>query len=209
MSLVIIILIVAVFMFLPSKWFERMATISTYELDQSARQRLDSWYFSYQMAKANFLGGGFECFTPEQYLKHASDPELNIRKNEYGDLVAHTAHSIYFEVLAEHGFIGLIIYMACLISILYSLVKINWMYSAKPEFKWISAFSNAFIVSIIGFMISAAFVSRAFFELFWVIWAAAICFVCITEREGLEIEKRNKKVQKAKIKPAVEMQVDK
>lgn len=164
---------------LPSNWFERMDTIETYQEDASANQRIDSWWFCYNLARARLLGGGFECFTPELYYLYAPNPEINIKQKEDGTLEAHTAHSIYFEVLAEHGFIGLAIYLVCLLSILLSMRKLDKISRKLPNAGWISDYSRAFIVSIIGFMACAAFVSRAYFELFWVIYAAAISFKSI------------------------------
>ncbi len=195
---IITIMIITAFMFLPTKWIERMSSISTYEFDSSARQRLDAWAFSYRMANAHLLGGGFECFTPQQYKIYSSNPELNIRTFQDGTEYAHTAHSIYFEVLAEHGYMGLMLYLACLTSILYTLYKIRKQASSIAGFKWVSSFSNAFNVSIIGYMISAAFVSRAFFELFWVIFAAAVCFICVAEREMLKRQTQEHSARKIK-----------
>jgi len=164
---------------LPSIWFERMDTIETYQEDASANQRIDSWWFCYNLARTRLLGGGFDCFTPELYYLYAPNPEINIKQKEDGTLEAHTAHSIYFQVLAEHGFIGLSIYMICILSIIFSMRKLDKISKKLPNAGWISDYSRAFIVSIIGFMACAAFVSRAYFELFWVIYAAAISFKSI------------------------------
>jgi probable O-glycosylation ligase (exosortase A-associated) len=169
-----IILLISV-NFLPSHWFERMATIKTYEFDSSANQRIDSWIFSYRMAKAHFFGGGFGSFTPQQYLIHAPNPYLNIKTLPDGSLYAHTAHSIYFEVLAQHGFIGFFIFLLLLFSILNSMRRVGRISRNNPELNWSFVISKALSISIIGFMISAAFVSRAFFELFWLIYSVAVC----------------------------------
>jgi probable O-glycosylation ligase (exosortase A-associated) len=159
---------------LPSAWFERMNTIKTYQEDGSANQRIDSWIFSYRLARAYVFGGGFECFTPEQYQKFAPRPEINVFGAE-----AHTSHSIYFEVMAEHGFGGLLIYLVCLFSMLFSLRRLDRFGRMLPGADWISHYSRAFAVSILGFMACGAFLSRALFDLFWCIYAAAVCFHCI------------------------------
>lgn len=179
----VLVLIVG-FNFLPAQWFDRMASIKTYQMDESANQRINSWIFSYNLAKAHPLGGGFGCFTPEQYLKYAPDPYSNIKSREDGTLYAHTAHSIYFEVLAEHGFLGLAIYLTALISLLLSLQRIQIYYQNIPKKTWISTFARALFVCIIGFLISAAFLSRAFFELFWVFFALSVCLKNIVFSEN-------------------------
>jgi len=160
--------------FLPSSWFERMNTISTFKSDASANQRLDSWTFSYRLARAHALGGGFECFTPEQYFLYSPNPTINVSGED-----AHTAHSIYFQVLAEHGFGGLIIFLGCLLSTIFTLRKLNRFSRYLPDGDWIAVYSRAFTVSLTGFMACGAFLSRAYFDLFWIIYAAAACLKAI------------------------------
>jgi len=168
---------------LPQHWFDRMHTIEVYGEDSSAEMRLNSWRFSFNIGKAHVLGGGFGCFTPEQYRIHAPDPQMNLGYSidKYGNKVVHaqTSHSIYFEVMAEHGLIGFALYITILISMLFSLHKVERITKKLPATQWISNYSRAFYVSLVGFMISGAFVSRAFFELFWAIYSAAICFMSI------------------------------
>ncbi len=163
--------------FLPPNWFDRMNTIKTYQEDRSANQRINSWWFSYNLACNKFLGGGFECFEMEQYAIYAPNIELAAVSSANGSHVAGTAHSIYFEVLATQGFIGLAIYLSCLIAILMSLRRVGRISRYLPNAGWVAGYSRAFSVSIIGYMANGAFLSRAFFDLFWAIYAAAACLV--------------------------------
>jgi hypothetical protein len=61
-----------------------MQTITNHEEDRAVIGRFEAWKEAYEIASNRFLGGGFEA------LAGGTD-----------------AHSIYFEVLAEHGFVGL------------------------------------------------------------------------------------------------------
>jgi probable O-glycosylation ligase (exosortase A-associated) len=161
--------------FLPSHWFERMGSIKSYDEDTSALMRINSWTMAYNLAKAHPFGGGFDCFTLEQYDTHSPDPELG-RQISGG---ATTAHSIYFEILATQGFGGLAIYLTCLISVLLSMRKLERNFMYVPGAEWIPTYSRAFAVSIIAFMTSGAFLSRAFFDLLWAIYAGVVCFKAI------------------------------
>jgi probable O-glycosylation ligase (exosortase A-associated) len=161
---------------LPSQWFDRMNTIKSHEEDDSANMRRNSWWMSFNLARSHLLGGGFECFTLEQYQLYAPNPDLGRARTAEGTFVGSTAHSIYFEVIATQGFIGFAIFMSCLISILFSLRRLNRISRYLPDAGWISTYSRALTVSIIGFMASGAFLSLAFFDLFWAIFAAAVCF---------------------------------
>ena len=47
---------------MPQQWFERMATIKTYEQDASAMGRINAWNMAFNLAKDRPLGGGFDAF---------------------------------------------------------------------------------------------------------------------------------------------------
>ena len=85
---------------MPASWEERMRTIDTYQEDGSAMARLESWKFSFNLANDKFFGGGFNAYTPENYAHYNPDSKL-----------PQAAHSIYFSVLAEHGYVGLAIFL--------------------------------------------------------------------------------------------------
>lgn len=182
--------------FLPPQWFERMGSIKSFEEDTSAMMRINSWSMTYNLAKARPLGGGFECFTLEQYDRHSPNPELG-RQISGG---ATTAHSIYFEILATQGFGGLTIYLLCFISVLASMRKLELNFMYVPGAEWIPIYCRAFTVSTIAFMASGAFLSRAFFDLFWAIFAGAVCFKAIVY-SGNWIEEPEAATQKAHLHP--------
>src|SRR3546814_10111048 len=48
--------------FLPQSFTGRMSTIQTYEADASASTRLAVWAWTWDYAKKNPLGGGFEAY---------------------------------------------------------------------------------------------------------------------------------------------------
>jgi probable O-glycosylation ligase (exosortase A-associated) len=84
--------------FMPEHWHDRVASIFAYEEDASAQARLDSWRYAVDVAREHpVVGGGFEIFRGNK----ASTP-AGYR----------SAHSIYFEVLAEHGYVGVAIFVA-------------------------------------------------------------------------------------------------
>lgn len=182
--------------FLPPHWFERMGSIKSYEEDRSALMRINSWIMSYNLAKAHPLGGGFECFNHEQYDKYSPDPELG-RQISGG---ATTAHSIYFETLATQGFGGLAIYLLCFISMLISLRKLERNFMYLPGVEWIPIYCRAFTVSITAFMVSGAFLSLSFFDLYWAIFAGAVSFKAIVH-SGNWIDEPQAVKQEMRLRP--------
>jgi len=173
---------------LPGKWYDRMNTIKDYEEDTSANQRINSWIFSYNIAKAYLLGGGFGCFTQEQYLLYSPDPELGMHYRSDGTIEGLTSHSIYFEVMAQQGFLGLIIYLAILVSVFFSFRKLDRVSRKTPDAEWIAHLSRGLFVSLIGFMVCGAFISRAYFELLWVLFAIIVSFKTIVLKGDWQIE---------------------
>jgi probable O-glycosylation ligase (exosortase A-associated) len=186
---------------LPPQWFDRMNTIKTYEDDGSANMRLNSWKMSFNLASDNLLGGGFECFSLQQYYRYSPNPDIGAATTAAGAKVGSTAHSIYFEVMATQGFIGLTLYLICLLSILLSLLKLCRIAKYIPDGAWIASYGRGLGVSIVGFMVNGAFLSRAFFDLFWAIFAAAICLKWIVY-SGAWIENDEKVLQDVQAPPA-------
>ena len=142
----------------PEHWLARMGTIQTYEQDRSANMRLNSWYVSYALATDNpFFGAGFRPFSPAVYLRYSPDERLNEGQD---------AHSIYFQVLAEHGFTGLALYLALIGSVLVSLRRIKRRARSDPALSFHMNAAQMIEVSIIAFVVCGAFLSMSYFDLF-------------------------------------------
>jgi len=159
----------------PEQWLTRMGTIQTYEEDRSANMRLNSWYVAYQLALDNpFIGAGFRPFSPGIYLRYTPEERWNDQQD---------AHSIYFQVLAEHGFTGLGLYLALIASTLISLRRIARQARRVPELAFHFFAAQMIEVGLIGFLISGAFLSMSYFDLFFHLVAiTAILKVLVLQR---------------------------
>jgi probable O-glycosylation ligase (exosortase A-associated) len=163
---------------LPPEWFDRMNTIKEGGKDDSAAMRLNSWAMSFNLAKKFPLGAGFDCFSMENYERYSPRPELGAATQD-GKSVGSTAHSIYFQIMATQGFGGFALYMIALFSMLFSLLKLSKLGKKLPSGEWITMTSRGIMGTILGFMASGAFLSLAFFDLFWAIYGAGICLKSI------------------------------
>src|SRR5262249_19809521 len=88
----------------PAQWQGRMQAITTYQQDESAEGRLSTWKFAWNRVTDHpLVGGGFRVFYDEGdvFFRYAP-PEATRARN---------AHSIYFEVLGETGFVGLALFL--------------------------------------------------------------------------------------------------
>ncbi|PKO89915.1 MAG: putative O-glycosylation ligase, exosortase A system-associated [Betaproteobacteria bacterium HGW-Betaproteobacteria-10] len=153
--LVSIILACAVALnFLPQEWFTRMDTISEYQSDASAMGRINAWWMAFNLAKANFFGGGFEIYNIATFMTYAPVPT---------DI--HVAHSIYFQVLGEHGFIGLILFLLIWWLVWREAGKLRKNENIQPENKWVADLGAMSQVCLIGYAVGGAFLSLAYFDL--------------------------------------------
>ena len=153
----IAIAVVAVLSVMPAEYYERMNTIKTYEQDQSAMGRINAWWFAFNLALARpLVGGGFETFQPSLFALYAPNPQ------DY-----HDVHSIYFEVLGEHGFVGLFLFL--------SLMWMTWRMAGRVRRaagldagrKWLVDLMAMIQVSLVGYAVGGAFLGLAYFDLYY------------------------------------------
>lgn len=151
--------------FMPEAWYIRMASIKDYQDDASAMGRINAWWMAFHLAKAQFFGGGFECFLAPSFFMYAPKPT-----------VVHDAHSIYFEVLGEHGFVGLTLFLALGWFTLASASRIIKETKTMVEFKWMGDLAAMIQVSLIGYAAAGVFLGLAYFDLYYNL--VAIIVVC-------------------------------
>lgn len=160
----VLVAIPVVYSFMPEQWFNRMETISTYEEDASVLGRFNSWYFAWNLSLEHFMGGGLGAFSKGQlYEQYAPDPE------DY-----HDAHSIYFEILGEHGFLGLFLFLLLGLSALLSCSWVIKKTRDAPDLQWTNDLARMVQVSLLGFATGGAFLGLAHFDLFYHLIALAV-----------------------------------
>jgi probable O-glycosylation ligase (exosortase A-associated) len=148
----------------PTKWGDRMNTIQTYEQDGSAMGRINAWKMAWNLALDRPLtGGGFETFTPQVFRKYAPEPE-NI----------HDAHSNYFEMLGEQGFIGLGLYSLLIASCVIRLRVLKSRVRSDRGLQWAQHYPDMLQVSIFAYVIGGAFLGRAYFDMFYQLVGAMV-----------------------------------
>ena len=149
---------------MPQKWFDRMNTMRDYKKDASATARLNSWQFALHLAMDRpVVGGGFETFQQELFAVYAPDPTRSA-----------DAHSIYFEVLGEHGFVGLILYLTLGLCLWRSCSWITRRARDVPEMSELEHLARMAQVSIAAFAVSGAFLGLAYFDLYYNILAIIV-----------------------------------
>ncbi len=131
----------AVFLLMPEEWFDRMRSIKSYEEDGSVQGRFRAWNFAINMANRSVTGGGFETF------RGGTD-----------------AHSIYFEVLGEHGYIGLALFLGLWLFTWMSAASIRRATEKNPETAWMATLARMTQVSLVAYASAGAFLGMAYFD---------------------------------------------
>ena len=148
---------------MPQEWRDRMATIQTYETDQSAMGRINAWKMAFNMAKDRPLGGGFDSFRDYAFAMYAPDPEH-----------PHDAHSIYFEVLGEHGFVGLAIFLMLGLMTRRTASWVIRRARRDREKRWVADLAAMIQVSLVGYASAGAFLGLAFFDYYYTLIALVV-----------------------------------
>ena len=140
--------------YMPETWQQRMSTIQNYQEDGSALGRINAWWMTFRVANDNVFGGGFAIYTPQLFAKYAPNPE---------DL--HVAHSIYFSVLGEHGYVGLILFLLMWGATFRTVGKIRKEARKQIDTEWAYHLAGMCQVSLVGYAVGGAFLSLAYFDL--------------------------------------------
>jgi putative inorganic carbon (HCO3(-)) transporter len=153
-GVLIIVAGLALVAFMPESWSERMSTIENYEADRSAMGRISAWWNAWGIAKTHLFGVGF----------NAARPALFAQFSPYPDFV-HAAHSIYFQILGNHGLIGLLLFVAIWISTWRSAGWVRVNGAKQPESVWAADLAAMCQVALAGYAVGGTFLSLAYFDL--------------------------------------------
>lgn len=141
---------------MPQEWYDRMNTIETYQTDDSALGRINAWHTAINVAKDRITGGGFEMFQPPTFSQYAPESWR-----------VHDVHSIYFEIMGEHGFIGFALFMLLGLMAWIRAQQIIKRCKNEPDRKWASDLASMIQVSLIGYATGGAFLGLGYFDLLY------------------------------------------
>ena len=158
---------------LPAHWWERMGTIGSYEEDSSAQGRLEVWTFAIDLALDRPInGGGFEVFV------HRPAYEIYAP-----DITTRTAHSIIFQVLGEHGFVGLLLFVMLGLATWTTASWVERRTKNVAELRWAQDLAAMIKVSLVGYFVSGLFLNLAFFDLIYVVMALMVVVARLVAKE--------------------------
>lgn len=153
----------------PDQWSSRMETIQTADQDASFMGRVTAWKVSSAIAVANpVFGGGFRALQshPVWDRYKYSQGLLGFVDTPMLNRSGVAAHSIWFEVLGDQGFVGFFLFVALLVNgfvtrrDIWKLVRRN----GRQE-QWAGDLSDMVAASLLAYVVSGSLLSAAYFEL--------------------------------------------
>lgn len=177
------------YVLVPESWYERMETIKEANEDESFMGRVGAWKISSAIAMANpIFGGGYRVIQ--------SSAVSDVFKNDQGFLgfvqtpVMHisglAAHSIWFEVIADQGFVGLLLFISLIASSVVCWRKIRALQkTTQNDIQWAVDLSNGLIGAVAIYVVTGSALSAAYFEMPYVIIMLMAVLLLIARQEAL------------------------
>lgn len=163
--------------FMPQSWHERMGTIVVDETkgeqyDTSVSGRFDAWHMAFNLAKSEVFGGGYNAFNANNYLKYAPfAPEFQ------------DSHSIYFQIMAHHGFIGFFLWFMIYFTSWKSANKVIRLCDGKAEFASQALLAKMLQCSLIAYAVGGAFLGLGYFDLPFHIVISIVALLAVTQKQ--------------------------
>ena len=158
-SIVVVSTLVAVFAFMPGQYADRIRTIETYQQDDSAMARIKIWGVAIRIAQDHPLVGGGFGVTESEKIVHQYRPGFDM----------HAVHNIFLGVLAEHGFIGLGIWLCLLFVGWFNARWIQRSLRTRPDWQWASEFARMCQVSFVGYCVVGFFGNYEYWDYYFTI----------------------------------------
>jgi len=172
--IVLLPLLPMLFLFMPDTWHERMASIQNYEQDASAMGRINAWHYSVNVANDRVTGVGIGAWSTRTFAIWAPDPTD-----------VHAAHSIYFSVIADFGWIGFGLFFIIFMGGFLLARRVSKVAARHDEFKWASDLAKMIQVSLVAYGTGGAFLSLSYFDLPWHLVAIILLLQEMLKREGV------------------------
>jgi len=163
---------VVLYHLMPDDYLERMNTIKEADEDSSFTTRLVAWKINFLIAMDHpFLGAGpyasvvvQNWFTYVEAASHFLFPTPIVYRT-------FVAHSIYFQVLGDTGFMGLFFFLSMLGTALLYTFHTQRMARKDPALAWAVDLARAGQISIVMYLVSGAALSNVYFEVLYIVLA--------------------------------------
>lgn len=165
-------LVIGLIYLLPANYKDRIHSIITYQQDISAMRRVYAWEAGLNMVKQHPLTGvGLGNFEPLSKEYNPSLPDFL------------TAHNFLIHLAGECGIIGVILFLALIITSGRDLMYLKKRFRNTSEGKWIIPLADGIEVSFCGYIIACNFSSETYMLLLYVLIGLTVSLKQIAKRE--------------------------
>ncbi|MFN4136168.1 MAG: putative O-glycosylation ligase, exosortase A system-associated [Novosphingobium sp.] len=154
---------------LPADFVARMSTIRNHQSDESASTRVAVWKWTLEYVERHPFGGGFDAYRQNRVEYNAVTARQAGDNNtalEYRPVVdeARAYHSSYFEMLGEHGWPGLGMWLALHLLGLWQMEVLRRRYRKEESeaFRWVAPLAEALQQAQVIYLVGSTFVGIAF-----------------------------------------------
>jgi len=162
----------------PDAWMHRMSGFMKGDLDASAEQRLVSWGTSWRFSHDYPITGGSFDVLPNVDVFQRYEP----RPLPLGFLSS-GPHSIYFQLLADQGYVGLGIFLSLIGSCFWTLWRVKRGARLIPSAAYLASYADMIQISILGFMVSGAFLGFVYLDVIYEMIGAAVVLKMLFRQE--------------------------
>lgn len=160
-STIVVLLVVGVlaYQFVPDSWFSRIHSTTNAEQDGSFMGRVVQWKILTLMALEHpLLGGGMLAnMVPSIWMSYAArlGSELTFISTP-APTIPYASHSIYFQVLGENGFTGLLLFLVIFLVAFRCISEIKTAAVKNPDLAWAGDLAAAVRTSFVLFLVTGA-----------------------------------------------------
>lgn len=175
MSIMIISVVFVVAQLISTDYIDRINTIESANEDASFMGRVIAWKLSFIMAMDHpFFGGGFKALEQLPIWRSLAADFFSYPWFYTGDAIPNlnnskAAHSIYFQVLGDHGFAGLAIYISFLFSAFWKAGRLASTARRRAAPAWFITLATMLQLTIFSFALGGSALSFAYFDLIFAI----------------------------------------
>jgi putative inorganic carbon (HCO3(-)) transporter len=162
-AIVLPLLVGSVIAFMPADWVARMQTLTDAQSTASGESRMAIWNVAWQMAVHRPLtGSGFMGPYYDQVVRQFVPGET-----------ARAVHSIWFEVLGEHGFVTFFVWVGITVCAVVATRRTIKSATGVPGLEWSVDLAKMIQVSIIGYLVAGSFLSLSYWDFYFTILVTA------------------------------------
>ncbi len=205
-AIMAVVVVAAAIPALPQSFKSRMLTIAAPSEDVSAATRTNVWSWTLDFAKSHPLGGGFRVnrLTSFKVVVPVRGPDGTILRYSEVDEIARAFHSSYFEVLAEQGWPGLVLYLSIIGGTLVQLGSMMRRYAkAVPEDRWKHDLAQTMFRTIVVYAVGGAFVGIAYQTALYIVIAIALAHMQVDATARSAVAKTTMRLRPRNIRVAM------